>query len=112
MDNHGNMSSEKTRTSHPGLQQYYANQVGGGQSIYRARLYQRGHIFEDVLCTLFMTVAPMLRNIDVGLGKDILRSGIGARAMTDIVAGTQVIIYLTIHCGERLTYVEKTIEAR
>ena len=70
-------------------QQYYTNQVGGGQSIYTGRLYQRGHGLVNVLGSLFRTVAPMFRKTAVSLGKDVLRSGVsaGSQALTDIVAG-------------------------
>ena len=73
-------------------QQYYTNQVGGGQSIYTGRRYQRGHGLGNVLGSLFRTVAPMLRKTAVSLGKDVLRSGVsaGSRALTDIVAGAPV----------------------
>ena len=73
-------------------QQYFTNQVGGGQSIYTGRRYQRGHGLGNVLGSLFRTVAPMLRKTAVSLGKDVLRSGVsaGSRALTDIVAGAPV----------------------
>ena len=92
--NHSDTSSEKTSTPHPVMnyQQYYTNQVGGGQSIYTGRRYQRGHGLGNVLGSLFRTVAPMLRKTAVSLGKDVLRSGVsaGSRALTDIVAGAPV----------------------
>ena len=93
-ENHSDTSSEKTRTPHPVMnyQQYYTNQVGGGQSIYTGRRYQRGHGLGNVLGSLFRTVAPMLQKTAVSLGKDVLRSGVsaGSRALTDIVAGAPV----------------------
>ena len=92
-ENHSDTSSEKKRTPHPVMnyQQYYTNQVGGGQSIYTGRRYQRGHGLGNVLGSLFRT-APMLRKYAVSLGKDVLRSGVstGSRALTDIVAGAPV----------------------
>ena len=73
-------------------QPYYMNQVGGGQSIYTGRLYQRGHGFGNLLGSLFRTVAPMLRKTAVSLGKDVLRSGVsvGSRSLTDSVADAPV----------------------
>ena len=73
-------------------QQYYTNQVGGGQSIYTGRRYQRGHGLGNALGSRFRTVAPMLRKTTVSLGNDVLRSGVsaGSRALTDIVAGAPV----------------------
>ena len=59
-------------------QQYYTNQVGGGQSIYTGRRYQRGHGLGYLLGSLFRTVAPMLRKTAVSLGKDVLRSAVSA----------------------------------
>ena len=90
-ENHSDTSSEKTRTPHPVMnyQQYYTNQVGGGQSIHTGRRYQRGHGLGNVLGSLFRTVAPMLRKT---AGKDVLRSGVsaGSRVLADIVAGAPV----------------------
>ena len=73
-------------------QQYYTNQVGGGQSIYTGRRYQRGHGLGNLLGSRFRTVAPMLRKTAVNLEKDVLRSGVGvgSRALTDIVADAPV----------------------
>ena len=73
-------------------QQYYTNQVGGGQSIYTGRRYQRGHGLGNLLYSMFRTVAPMLRITVVSLGKDAMRSGVsaGSRALTDIVPGAPV----------------------
>ena len=73
-------------------QQYYTNQVGGGQSIYIGKRYQRGHGLGNLLGSLFRTVAPMLREAAVSLGKDIMRSDVsaGSQALTDIVAGAPV----------------------
>ena len=56
------------------IQQYYANQVGGRQSIYTGRRYQISHGLGNLLGSLSWTVAPMLRNTVVSLGKDVLRS--------------------------------------
>ena len=93
-ENHSDTSSEKTRTPHPVMnyQQYYTKQVGGGQSIYTGRRYQRGHGLGNLLGSLFSTVAPMLRKTAVSLGNDVLRSGVsaGSRALTHIVAGAPV----------------------
>ena len=68
----------KTGTSHPVMnyQQYYTNQVGGWQSIYTGRRYQRGHVFGNLLGSLFRTVVQMLRKTIVSLGKDVLRFGV------------------------------------
>ena len=52
-------------------QQYYTNQVGGGQSIYTGRRYQRGHGLGNLLGSLFRIVAPMLRKSAISLGKDV-----------------------------------------
>ena len=73
-------------------QQYYTNQVGGGQSIYTGIRYQRGHGLGNLLGSLFRTVASMLRKTVVSLGKDVLGYGVsaGSRALTDIVAGATV----------------------
>ena len=73
-------------------QQYYTNQVGGGQSIYTDRRYQRGHDLGNLLGSLFRTIAPMLQNNAVNLGKDVLRSVVsaGLRALIDIVCGAPV----------------------
>ena len=73
-------------------QQYYTNQVGGGQSIYTGRRYQRGHGFGHLLGNLFRTVVPMLRKTAVSLGKDVPRTCVsaGSRALTDIVTGAPV----------------------
>ena len=68
------------------------DQVGGGQSIYTGRRYQKGHRLDNSLGCLFRTVASMLRKTAVRLGKDVLRSGVnaGTRALTDIVAGAPI----------------------
>ena len=73
-------------------QQYYTNQVGGGQSIYTGRRYQRGHGLGNLLGSLFRTVSPMLRKTVVSLENDVMRSGVsaGSRALTDIMAGAPV----------------------
>ena len=73
-------------------QQYYTNQVGGGQSIYTGRRYQRGHELGNLLGRLFRTVAAMLRKTAVSLRKYIMRSGSVpvSRDLTDIVAGAAV----------------------
>ena len=73
-------------------QQYYTNQVGGGQSISTGRQYQRGHGLGNLQGSLFRTVAPMLRKTAVRFGKNVLRSGVSAssRVLTDIVAGAPV----------------------
>ena len=51
VENHSDTSSEQTRTPHPVMnyQQYYTNQVGGGQFIYTGRRYQRGHGLGNLL---------------------------------------------------------------
>ena len=38
-ETHSDISSDKTKTPHPAMnyQQYYANQVGGGQSMYTGK---------------------------------------------------------------------------
>ena len=73
-------------------QQYYTSQVGGIKSIYTGRRYQIGHGLGNLLCSLFMTFAPMLQKTAVRLGKDILRSGVSAdsRALTHIMSGAPV----------------------
>ena len=83
-------------------QQYYTNQVGGGQSIYSGRWYQRGHGFGNLLSSMFRTVAPMLRNTAVTLGNDVLRDGVCAssRALTDIVAVAPVKKSIKLHFVE------------
>ena len=95
-------------------QQYYTNQVGGGQSIYTGRRYQRGHGLGNVLGSLFRTVAPMLRKTAVSLGKNVLRSGVsaGLRALTDIVAGAPVKTDQTTLCWGRSTTGEQKIETQ
>ena len=59
-------------------QKYYTNQVGGGQSIYTGRRYQRGLGLGNLLGSLFRTVALMLRKTTVSLGRDVLMSGVNA----------------------------------
>ena len=73
-------------------QQYYANQVRGGQSIFTCSRYQRGHGLGNLLDTLFRTVDPMLRKTAESLGRDVLKSGVSAcsRALTYMVAGAPV----------------------
>ena len=55
-------------------QQYYTNQVGGGQSIYTGTRYQRGHGLGNLLGSLFRTVSPMLRKTAINLGKDVMNN--------------------------------------
>ena len=103
-ENHSYTSSEKTRTPHPVMnyQQHYTNLVGGGQSIYAGRRYQRGRGLCNSLGSMFRTVAPMLRKTAVSIGKNVMGSGVsaGSRALTDIVDGAPVKMSIKRHFVE------------
>lgn len=70
------------------LEEYYANQTGGGAEFYQGAVHQRGYGFGGIFRSLFRAAVPLLKSGAKAIGQQLWHSGVDT--IKDISQGEEV----------------------